>query len=259
MESVHLRNHGAVSPSDTVTAGPPRHRHKKQIPPARSRPRGPRRKTVPLREAPAGRPIRGRGGECPPGLRPEPRAQPGMHALCLRRDRRGHSHTCPRRRRRPHTDSSVDSSNGLMYSKPSNSDWSILFMTSLCAQAERGDPCQPPPSPPPTGTGKMADRASRPSQLPPQALLIIRGQLHRLAGELGVEVVQTVLVGYLRLEWREGLLLLQLGRTTREVRSILSVISTGFRFFQGLKSQNRTGRHSVFKEVVYLKASFLFS
>lgn len=29
-----------------------------------------------------------------------------------------------------HTDSSVDSSMGLMYSKPSNSDWSILLMTS---------------------------------------------------------------------------------------------------------------------------------
>lgn len=79
----------------------------------------------------------------------------------------------------------------------------------------------------------MADRASRPSQLPPQALLIIWGQLHRLAGELGVEVVQTVLVGYLRLEWWEGLLLLQLGRTTREVRSILSSLPD-FGFYRDL-------------------------
>lgn len=30
----------------------------------------------------------------------------------------------------PHTDSSVESSKGLMYSKPSNSDWSIRLMTS---------------------------------------------------------------------------------------------------------------------------------
>ena len=41
VESVHLRNHGTVSPSDTVTAGPPRRRHKKRIPPARSGRAGP--------------------------------------------------------------------------------------------------------------------------------------------------------------------------------------------------------------------------
>lgn len=84
VESVHLRNRGAVSPSDTVTAGPPRRRHKKQTPPSRSRPRGPRRQTVPLREAPAGRPVRGLCGKCPSRPRLEPCAQPGMHALWLR-------------------------------------------------------------------------------------------------------------------------------------------------------------------------------
>lgn len=60
--------------------------------------------------------------------------------------------------------------------------------------------------------GQTADRVSQPPARPRQALLVIWGQLHGLAGELGVEVVQTVLVGYLGLEWREGLLLLQLGR-----------------------------------------------
>lgn len=67
----------------------------------------------------------------PPWLHSEPRAQPGMHMLWLRIKLKGHSQVCPRQRcTRPHTDSSVESSSGLMYSKPSNSDWSILFMTS---------------------------------------------------------------------------------------------------------------------------------
>lgn len=43
-----------------------------------------------------------------------------------------------------------------------------------------------------------------------QVLLVVWGQLHGLAGELCVEVVQTIVVSYLRLEWRERLLLLQL-------------------------------------------------
>lgn len=92
VESVHLRNRGAVSPSDTVTAGPPRHRHKKQIPPARSRPRGPRRKTVPLREAPAGRPVRGLGGECPSRAAPGA-LRPAWHACAVVTERQKGSFT----------------------------------------------------------------------------------------------------------------------------------------------------------------------
>lgn len=47
-----------------------------------------------------------------------------------------------------------------------------------------------------------------------QVLLVVRGQLHRLAGELRVEVVQAVVVCYLRLEGRQGLLLPQLQEDT---------------------------------------------
>lgn len=80
--------------------------------------------------------LRGLGGKRP-SLAAPGALRPAWHAYAVVKDRvRGHSQTCPRQRRRPHTDSSVESSNGLMYSKPSNSDWSILFMTSLCAQAE---------------------------------------------------------------------------------------------------------------------------
>lgn len=103
-----------------------------------------------------------------------------------------------------------------MYSKPSNSDWSILLMTSLCGQAGHGHGCRAP-SPRPTTDPDGADSwqgAPSPCR-PPRALLVVRGQLHGLAGELGVEVVQTVLVGDLGLERREGLLLLQLGTTTQ--------------------------------------------
>lgn len=48
-----------------------------------------------------------------------------------------------------------------------------------------------------------------------QALLVVRGQLHRLAGELRIEVVQAIVVCDLRLEGREGLLLPQLQEDTR--------------------------------------------
>lgn len=57
------------------------------------------------------------------------RAQPGMHALWSRAES-GAPAAVPRGPGPPHTDSSVDSSSGLMYSNPSNSDWSILLMTS---------------------------------------------------------------------------------------------------------------------------------
>lgn len=47
-------------------------------------------------------------------------------------------------------------------------------------------------------------------------LLIVWGQLHGLAGELCVKVVQTVVVCDLWLEWRERLLLLQLAKTRQK-------------------------------------------
>lgn len=86
VESVHLQNRGAVSPSDAVTAAPPRPRHKKQIPPARSRPRRPRRKTVPLRGGPAGRPVRGLCGKCP-SLAAPGASRPAWHACAVVKDR----------------------------------------------------------------------------------------------------------------------------------------------------------------------------
>lgn len=102
--------------------------------------------------------------------------------------------------RTPHTDSSVESSNGLMYSNPSNSDWSILLMTSLWATQIPATGAALPPGPAPDRRPRAAPR-----------LLVVGGQLHGLAGELCVEVVQSVVVGDLRLEGRRRLLLLQLG------------------------------------------------
>lgn len=89
-----------------------------------------------------------------------------------------------------------------MYSNPSNSDWSIRFMTSLWARARARycAPYAPYRAPHPADPGR-----------PTHHLLVVGGQLHRLAGELRVEVVQPVVVGDLRLERRQRLLLLQLG------------------------------------------------
>lgn len=57
-------------------------------------------------------------------------AAPSWHACAVVKDRvRGQSDVSTAERA-PHTDSSVESSKGLMYSNPSNSDWSILLMTS---------------------------------------------------------------------------------------------------------------------------------
>lgn len=50
---------------------------------------------------------------------------------------------------------------------------------------------------------------------PSLGLLVVGGQLHRLAGELRVKVVQAVVVRDLRLEGRQRLLLLQLGTFKR--------------------------------------------
>lgn len=136
-------------------------------------------------------------------------AAPSWHACAVVRTVRGQSDRSTAERT-PHTDSSVDSSKGLMYSKPSNSDWSILLMTSLWAQQRAPllvGPRPLPPSPLHTGAGG------------PQGLLVVGGQLHRLAGELRVKVVQPVVVGDLRLERGQRLLLLQLRRQrTRQAR-----------------------------------------
>lgn len=62
-------------------------------------------------------------------------------------------------------------------------------------------------------------RGSGPSMGPctlAQDLLIIWGELHGLAGELRVEVVQAIVICDLGLEGRQGLLLFQLGTLTRE-------------------------------------------
>lgn len=149
-----------------------------------------------------------RGHPGPPSV-----AAPSWHACAVVRTVRGQSDMSTAERT-PHTDSSVDSSKGLMYSKPSNSDWSILLMTSLWAQAEgtaTGRPATPPTQPAAHGGGVLGGG--------PQGLLVVGGQLHGLAGELRVEVVQPVVVGDLRLERGQRLLLLQLRRQrTRRAR-----------------------------------------
>ena len=64
VESVHLRNRGTASPSDAVTTGPPRRRHKEQSPPARSCRAGCWETVLP-REAPW---LPGAvSAQCPPG------------------------------------------------------------------------------------------------------------------------------------------------------------------------------------------------
>lgn len=238
------------------------------------------------------------------------RAQPGMHALWSRAES-GAPAAVPRGPGPPHTDSSVDSSSGLMYSNPSNSDWSILLMTSLQARraqarwdpAPRGEgptsgphtrlrlPAAQDPQPRPRPHGRLRPRPRSSSPPPPsweapppprpaaqdpipnssppnpardstptaqdppppdpagapptpcplrlrvgprgsgpppgRVLLVIRGQLHRLAGELRVEVVQAVVVGDLRLEGREGLLLPQLeGRRPVRPAAPSSILGT---------------------------------
>lgn len=54
------------------------------------------------------------------------------------------------------------------------------------------------------------------TQSPAWDLLVIWGQLHRLAGELRIKVVQAIVVRDLGLKGRQGLLLFQLRIMTRE-------------------------------------------
>lgn len=61
-----------------------------------------------------------------------PLSSPRLSECYWLRRQLGQTHGGRRRKLVPlHTDSSVDSSRGLMYSNPSNSDWSIFLMTSL--------------------------------------------------------------------------------------------------------------------------------
>lgn len=106
VESVHLRSWGQFLPR-TRSPWPLRRRREKQ---------------VPLGLRPMGR----TGRLFCPGHRPTP------GPACMRRGQ-GQGQGRPRVHNEsaaPHTDSSVDSSSGLMYSNPSNSDWSILLITS---------------------------------------------------------------------------------------------------------------------------------
>ena len=68
---------------------------------------------------------------------------------------------------------------------------------------------------PPPGILPPRPCSSTPCPTVVQALLVVRGQLHRLAGELRIEVVQAIVVCDLRLEGREGLLLPQLQEDIR--------------------------------------------
>lgn len=112
VESVHLRSWGQFLPR-TRSPWPLRRRREKQ---------------VPLGLRPMGR----TGRLFCPGHRPTP------GPACMRRGQ-GQGQGRPRVHNEsaaPHTDSSVDSSSGLMYSNPSNSDWSILLITSLWRRTE---------------------------------------------------------------------------------------------------------------------------
>lgn len=115
VESVHLRSWGQFLPR-TRSLRPPRRGREKQ---------------VPLGLRPTGR----TGRLFCPGHPPTP------GPACMRRGQgQGQGQRHPRVHDEsavPHTDSSVDSSSGLMYSNPSNSDWSILLITSLWRQTEK--------------------------------------------------------------------------------------------------------------------------
>lgn len=73
----------------------------------------------------------------------------------------------------------------------------------------------PPPGTLPPRPCSLTDPAAQPHPTVVQALLVVRSQLHRLAGELRIEVVQAIVVRDLRLEGREGLLLPQLQEDTQ--------------------------------------------
>lgn len=110
-----------------------------------------------------------------------------------------------------------------MYSKPSNSDWSILFMTSLGAQGG-GEEWSPCPSlryhPSHRPTQQKQEPRSGALQGPARDLLVIWSQLHGLAGELRIKVVQAIVICDLGLEGRQGLLLFQLRISTRTCQTV---------------------------------------
>lgn len=91
----------------------------------------------------------------------------------------------------------------------------------------------PPPGTLPPRPCSLTDPAAQPHPTVVQALLIVRSQLHRLAGELRIKVVQAIVVRDLRLEGREGLLLPQLQEDTVRATCADSALCK-------LKPQNQT-------------------
>lgn len=200
VESVHLRSRGHFLPR-TRAPRPPRRRPKKQ---------------VPLVQAAAGRME---GLFCPG------RQHPARHA-CMRGGR-GQARTgCPRPRRER------GASRGLLGGQEQRVGVFKPFKLRLVDPLEdvpvgtgqgrldgpRETPARSSGCPAPAPHARPAHgHAPAAQDAPPvrQVLLVVRGQLHRLAGELRVEVVQAVVVCYLRLEGRQGLLLPQLQEDTR--------------------------------------------
>lgn len=120
------------------------------------------------------------------------------------------------RRHVSHTHSSADISRGLMYSKPSNSDWSIFLTTSLKKQRDRGM----------RRAGWKENRSSELRGIKGGGgkLLVVGRELDGLVGELGVEVVQSEFPRDVGFERRDYLLLLQL--KCEENKEALKTISS---------------------------------
>lgn len=95
-------------------------------------------------------------------------------------------------------------------------------------------------------------------QRPAQDLLVVWSQLHRLAGELCIKVVQAIVVCDLGLEGRQGLLLFQLRTLTRECQMGGEHPSARFSSLYAHKSQNKMGS-SAFQHALYLNAIFFSS
>lgn len=92
-------------------------------------------------------------------------------------------------------------------------------------------------------------------QRPAQDLLVIWSQLHGLAGELCIKVVQAIVVCDLGLEGRQGLLLFQLRTLTRGCQMGGEHPSARFSSLYAHKSQNKMGS-SAFQHASYLNAIF---
>lgn len=95
-------------------------------------------------------------------------------------------------------------------------------------------------------------------QRPAQDLLVVWSQLHGLAGELCIKVVQAIVVCDLGLEGRQGLLLFQLRTLTRGCQMGGEHPSARFSSLYAHKSQNKMGS-SAFQHASYLNAIFFSS